>query len=156
MISTGAIVSGYEHRAGEAGITEANIRRLIPAFYVKVRRDPVLGPVFDDVIGDDWEVHVERVCSFWLYVTRLDRRYNSRNFMPAHIRHATIRADLIPRWLAIFRETAQELCPAARSEVLIDIAHRMTTSLEISLNRRDGEAENPSPPSADVMRSCQD
>lgn len=136
MADTGTAPAAYEHRADEAGITEADIRRLIPAFYDKVRCDRILGPVFDGIIGNRWTTHIETVISFWLYVTRLDRRYNARNFVPAHIKHAPIRADLIPPWLALFRATARELCPAACAAVLIDIAERMATSLEMSLNKR--------------------
>lgn len=140
MADTNIVSTAYEHKAADAGITEADIRRLIPAFYARVRQDPILGPVFDGIIGDRWPAHIETVNSFWLYVTRLDRSYNARNFIPAHLKHAAVRADLIPQWLALFRQTAEELCPAARAAALVDIAQRMASSLEISLNKRDGTA----------------
>jgi hemoglobin len=126
----------YEHRAAEVGITAADIRQLIPAFYTKVRRDSILGPVFDSVIDDNWAAHIETVCSFWFYVTRLDRHYNAQNFMSAHLRQPTIRAELLPRWLALFRDTACELCAPAQADALIDIARRMADTLELSLNKR--------------------
>jgi len=141
MADISIVSAAYEHKATNAGITEAEIRRLIPAFYARVRRDPMLGPVFDGIIDDRWPAHIETVISFWLYVIRLDRSYNARNFIPAHIKHATIRADLIPQWLALFRETAHDLCPADSATVLVDIAQRMASSLEISLNKRDGDAQ---------------
>ena len=55
----------------------------------------MLGPVFDGIIDERWPAHIETVISFWLYVTRLDRSYNARNFIPAHIKHPANRADLI-------------------------------------------------------------
>lgn len=136
-MGTIGVTSSYEHRAAEAGITEADIRQLIPAFYAKVRRDAILGPVFEGIIGENWPTHIEIVCSFWLYVTRLDRHYDTRNFLPAHLRRPTIRAELLPRWLALFRDSACELCAPAQAEALIDIARRMADTLEISLNKRD-------------------
>jgi hemoglobin len=105
-----------------------------------VRCDSVLGPVFEDIIGDHWATHIETVCSFWLYVTRLDRHYNAQNFMPAHLRRPTIRAELLPKWLALFRATACELCAPAQTDVLNDIARRMADTLEISLNKRDAQS----------------
>lgn len=141
MVYVSNVSAAYEHKATNAGITEAGIRRLIPAFYARVRRDPMLGPVFDGIIDDRWPPHIETVISFWLYVTRLDRSYNARNFIPAHIKHAAIRVDQIPQWLALFRDTAQDLCPADSAAVLVDIAQRMALSLEISLNRRHGDAQ---------------
>jgi truncated hemoglobin YjbI len=46
-MGTTGVTPAYEHRAAEVGITEADIRQLIPAFYEKVRCDLILGPVFE-------------------------------------------------------------------------------------------------------------
>ena len=137
MADISIVSAAYEHKATNAGIAEAVMRRLIPAFYARVRRDPMLGPVFDTIIDDRWPAHIETVISFWLYVTRLDRSYNARNFIPAHIKHAAIRADLIPQWLALFRDTAEDFCSADCAAVLVDIAQRMASSLQISLEKRE-------------------
>jgi hemoglobin len=135
------VASGYVPR-DDAGLTVAIVRNVVIAFYAKVRQDPVLGPVFEAIVGDHWDTHIEKVCSFWLYVTRLDRTYNARDFMPAHIKHPTIQAELLPTWLRLFRQTAQELYAGATADALIDIAERMATSIEMSLSVRDGK---PSP-----------
>lgn len=79
-MGTTGVTLAYEHRATEVGITEADIRELIPAFYAKVRYDSILGPVFEGIIGDNWATHIETVCSFWLHVTRLDRHYQRAEF----------------------------------------------------------------------------
>ena len=139
-MGTTGVTSAYEHRPAEVGLLEADIRQLIPAFYAKVRCDSILGPVFEGIIGDKWATHIETVCSFWLYATRLDRHYNAQNFMPAHLRRPMIRAELLPRWLALFRDTAYELCAPDQADVLIDIARRMADTLEISLNKRDARS----------------
>ena len=135
-MGTTGVTLAYEHRATEVGITEADIRELIPAFYAKVGYDSILGSVFEGIIGDNWATHIETVCSFWLHVTRLDRHYNAQNVMPAHLRRPMIRAELLSRWLALFRDTAYELCAPDQADVLIDIARRMADTLEISLNKR--------------------
>ncbi len=134
--------SRHRLRASGSGgrVTEPLVRRVIDAFYAKVRRDPALGPVFDGIIQDDWPPHIERICAFWLTATRLGCGYEGRGFMPAHLKHAAIRASLLPQWLLLFSETARELCPPAGANVLIDIAERMADSIRVSLARRDGEA----------------
>jgi hemoglobin len=138
-----AIASGYEHY-DDVGMSMPVVRSVIVAFYAKVRRDPVLGPVFENIVGDHWDTHIEKVCSFWFYVTRLDRSYNARDFMPAHIKHPTIQAELLPIWLRLFRQTAKELCTTEIADALIDIAERMAVSIEMSLTRRDnGEDTTP-------------
>ncbi len=121
-----------------ADLTEATIRRVIESFYEKVRADATLGPVFSGIIGANWGAHVATVCAFWRYVTRIDRAYQARNFMPAHTRHLEIRAALLPRWLELFRQTAHERCPGEVAGALVDIAERMAESIEMSLARRDG------------------
>jgi hemoglobin len=131
----------FEHRAAAAGLTEPLVRKVILAFYEKVRRDPILGPVFAEAIGDNWDPHIERIVLFWLTATRIGRGYDGRNFMPVHLRNRSIRADQLPRWLELFRDTAAEHCSPQAASVLVDIAERMAETLEISLGRRD----SPSP-----------
>ena len=124
-------------RALEAGLTEPMIREVIAVFYEKVRRDPALAPVFDRIIGDEWDAHLQKIASFWLFVTRLGKGYQTRNFMPAHVRHPTIRASLLPQWLHLFRETVNDICPAEAAKVLVEIAEGMAESIRISLDKRD-------------------
>src|SRR5690242_13108693 len=100
----------FQHRATAVGLTEALVRRVIDAFYERVRRDAVLGPVFAEAIGDDWAPHIEKINQFWLTATRLGSGYESRRFLPAHRQHRSIRADQLPRWLQLFRQTAHEHC----------------------------------------------
>jgi len=130
------VTAEYQHRS-LPGLSSAALHGVVVAFYAKVRRDPLLGPVFDQIIGDEWDAHLEKVCAFWRYATRIDRSYNSRDFIPAHLKHPQIRASLLPRWIVLFRQTARELCPDEVAEHLIDIAERMAASIEISLTRRE-------------------
>lgn len=138
-----AMASRYEHKADVVGITKPIIRHVIAAFYEKVKRDATLGPVFADIVGDDWDAHVEKVCSFWFYVTRLDLGYTARNFTPAHTRHRSIHLSLLPQWLRLFRETAGESLTKEMADVLVDIAERMAVSIEMSLVKRDGSPDAP-------------
>jgi hemoglobin len=119
----------------DGDLTAAVIRQVVEAFYAKARQDALLGPVFNEIV-EDWHAHIEKVSAFWRYATRLDRTYNSRDFMPAHVRHGTIEASLLPRWLFLFRQTATEICTQQGAEALVDIAERMAESIEMSLARR--------------------
>lgn len=127
--------SGHSH-----GLDARVIRAVVDAFYARVRRDRELGPVFDEAIGDDWDAHLDKITSFWLTVTRVGTGYQGRDFMPAHLRHTSVRAEQLPRWLELFRETCAERCEPEGAAALIEIAERMAENLAISLRRRDGEA----------------
>ena len=37
---------------------------LVTTFYSKVRKDALLGPIFNTII-EDWELHFERLTDFW-------------------------------------------------------------------------------------------
>jgi len=43
-------------------IDETIIRSLVHGFYAKVRQDSKIGPVFNHVIGDDWDHHLAKMC----------------------------------------------------------------------------------------------
>ncbi len=127
----------FEYRGVAAGLSEPVIRTVILSFYEKVKRDPLLGPIFEQAIGAHWDMHIDRIILFWLTATGLQRGYEGRNFMPAHLKHASIHPDQLPRWLTLFRETAGEHCGPEGSHALIDIAERMAQTLEIGLTRRN-------------------
>jgi hemoglobin len=124
------------YAAHRTDLTEPQLREVIEAFYVKVRSDPILGPVFSDIIGDAWASHMDRIHLFWATVTRVGSGYNARNFLPAHLKHPSIKASQLPRWLELFRRTAGEQCSPADAAALIDIAERVAENIAISLGRR--------------------
>ncbi|HEY4123707.1 MAG TPA: group III truncated hemoglobin [Rhizomicrobium sp.] len=59
-------------------IGEDVIRKLVFGFYVKVRKDDVLGPIFARAIGDDWDPHLEKMCDFWSSVMCMTGRYKGK------------------------------------------------------------------------------
>lgn len=46
--------------------TRQNIRTLVNLFYGKVRKDDLLGPIFNHIIPEEsWETHLEKLTDFW-------------------------------------------------------------------------------------------
>ncbi len=92
-------------------ITEEQIADLVDTFYARVRQDTVLGPVFERVVGDAWEPHLEKMRAFWSSLVLASGRYKG-NPMMAHLRLLPrIGAQHFERWLALWRQTATELFP---------------------------------------------
>ena len=108
--------SGEERQAAIAEnaaaleIDEALISRLVDTFYARVRRDPLLGPIFETALGEDWAPHLAKLKDFWSAVALGTRRYNGRP-MPAHLRLDGLTPAHFERWLALFRQTLDELAP---------------------------------------------
>ena len=129
--------SAFQYRAAAVGITATVINDVIRAFYNKVRHDVILAPIFESAIGSNWDHHIEKICLFWLTATGLGSGYAARNFMPAHMRHRSIGAVEISRWLTLFEETLHERCAPEAGEVLLDIANRMAENIQVGIARRD-------------------
>ena len=129
--------SGKERRAriiktieAETGIDETLIEQLVRGFYLRVREDALLGPIFDARIAE-WEPHLQRMCAFWSSVTLMSGRYHGQP-MRVHL-SLPINARYFDRWLALFEATARDLCPPKSANLFIDRAHRIAQSLEFGV-----------------------
>ena len=99
-------------------IDEEMIRALVHGFYDRVRADGEIGPIFNRVIGDDWDAHLAKMCDFWSSVMLMSGRYKG-NPMVAHMRLKMVQPQHFERWLSLFRETARAVCPAPDRNVRI-------------------------------------
>ncbi len=121
----------------DAGVTEPMIRDLVHTFYARVRRDSVLGPIFNAEIAN-WGEHLDRLCAFWSSVTLMTGRYKGKP-VPAHARLPGISNRHFARWLALFAETARELCPPAAADLFIDRSQRIAQSLQLAIAIHNSE-----------------
>jgi hemoglobin len=113
-------------------VTDADLQRLVDAFYAKVRADTLLGPVFGTAV-DDWPEHLEKLGAFWSSVMRTTGRYKGSP-MGAHLRHASaIRPEMFNRWLALWRETAAEQLAPNDAAAVVEKAERIAESLQLAL-----------------------
>ena len=113
-------------------LSESDIEAVVTAFYARVRDDALIGPVFNDAIGD-WPEHLEKLQAFWSSVMLGTGRYKGRP-MPAHVRHADrISQESFERWLTLWRETTTSLLPADAAAALQDKAGRIAESLTLGI-----------------------
>jgi hemoglobin len=121
-----------------SGITEDKLRELVELFYGRVRRDPLIGPVFNKAI-DDWPEHLERLQAFWSSVMLTSGRYKGRP-LPAHIKHGdSITPVSFERWLQLWREATEEVLPPNAAAAMQDKAARIAESLSIGIAFARGE-----------------
>ena len=113
----------------ELGITEEVIERLVRTFYAKLRRDPDLGPIFEAKIPQDWEPHLRTMMDFWSSVVLMSGRFKG-NPVLKHRQLSAVSPDHFTIWLALFRATAQEVCPAGTAALFTDRAERIAESLK--------------------------
>jgi len=112
------------------GIDNAMIGRLVRTFYGKIRKDALLGPVFEARIAD-WEPHLKRMCAFWSSVALMTGRYHGTP-MAKHL-PLPVDGGHFDRWLALFEETAREICPGEAEAHFVERARRIAQSLELGI-----------------------
>ncbi len=117
------------------GIDEAMIERLVHSFYAKIREDALLAPVFDARIRD-WDLHLQRMCAFWSSVALMSGRYHGSP-MTKHL-PLPVDAAHFDRWLALFEETASEICPPEAEAHFVERARRIAESLELGIAGQHG------------------
>ena len=114
------------------GIDAAMIDRLVRGFYGRIRDEPGLGPIFAARIAD-WEPHLQTMMRFWSSVALLSGDYHGRP-MEKHIR-LPIDGAHFARWLAVFAQTARDLCPPAAADHFIERAEAIAESLAAGVAR---------------------
>jgi hemoglobin len=124
--------------SARTGLDDDVLRALVHRFYGKVRRDPVLGPIFEARIAD-WVVHLDRMVAFWSSVALMTGRYHGRP-VAAHTPLA-IDAPHFDQWLRLFRETAREVCAPEGAAHVIDRAERIAHSLHVAVREAQGAPE---------------
>ncbi|HUH89709.1 MAG TPA: group III truncated hemoglobin [Lysobacter sp.] len=116
-------------------LTEVQLSALVDRFYDKVQVHPTLGPVFNAAV-DDWPGHKRLLTSFWSSVVLGSRTYRG-NPMARHRGHP-IHAGHFEDWLALWRETADEVLDAGHARLVHDYAERIGRSLRYGLGLNDG------------------
>lgn len=113
-------------------IDDASLAALIVEFYAAARLDPLLGPVFHNMVGngdEEWAAHLRRVHDFWSSVTMGTGRYGGRP-MQVHAGIPGLEPAHFQRWLALFAQTADRMFTPPASAFLRDKAERMGQALQ--------------------------
>lgn len=122
--------------------SEEDIRRLVDTFYGRVRLDPELGPIFNTHV-DDWDAHLEMLSDFWSALLLGTRRFKGAP-VPRHAALPDLSWSLFERWLALFRQTTDELGIVALKQAADPMAERIAAKL---WNVYQHHAETPALPS---------
>ncbi len=121
-----------------AGVTEVMCRDLVDAFYARVRSDPELAPIFNSAIGDRWDAHLAKLADFWSSVMLMTGRFKGS---PMAVHAALPRAEPadFARWLALFHQTAIDVCPPEAAALFRAKADMIAQSLQLGIAVSRGE-----------------
>ncbi|MBD0778401.1 group III truncated hemoglobin [Maribacter sp. ANRC-HE7] len=109
-----------------------DVSLLINTFYKKIRKDEILGPIFNNIISD-WDAHLELLTDFWETQLFLKRKYYG-NPVTAHQEvddktNHTISSEHFGFWLNLWFETLDELFEGETAWVAKNRAQKMSTML---------------------------
>ena len=120
-----------------------DIKLLVVSFYAKIRKDAVLGPIFNQIVTD-WEPHLELLTDFWETQLFLKRKYFG-NPVTAHqevddkMQH-TITPEHFGLWMNLWFATIDELFEGETAYIAKNRAQKMSTMLYLKIyeHRREG------------------
>jgi hemoglobin len=119
------------------GVTETMIEEVVETFYARVRRDEVLGPIFNAHV-DDWPEHLAKLKDFWSSVLLMTGRFKGQP-MAVHAALPDIGRAHFERWLAMFGETVGEVCPPEAAALFRDKSAMIAESLQLGIAVSRGE-----------------
>ena len=95
-------------------ITIDDIQLLVNNFYGKIRQDDLLAAIFEQVIQERWEIHLEKMYRFWQTILLNEHTYYGSPFGP----HASLPLEKIhfDRWKCLFNETVDECFSGTKAD----------------------------------------
>lgn len=112
-----------------------DIEKLVTAFYEKVRIDPVIGYIFNDIAKVNWEKHLPVMFNFWenaLFFTGsyhgnpLELHKHLHRVMPLEKKH-------FDRWNALFTETVDAHFEGPKANLAKERAISISTVMRINI-----------------------
>ena len=120
--------------------TREDVAQLVDFFYIKVRQDNTLGPVFNNTITD-WPTHLNHLTTFWesslFFSRKLEHKY-SCNPLEVHVKvdqehNKSITELHFGIWLNLWFQTIDELFMGEVADNAKRRARKMGTFLYLKI-----------------------
>jgi hemoglobin len=112
-------------------LTIEDVKLLVDTFYQRIQADKLLGPVFNEVIQDNWSVHLEKMYRFWQTVLLGEHTYFGTPFPP----HAKLPVghEHFAAWMGLFTKTVDELFAGEKADEAKWRAGKMAEMFEFKI-----------------------
>ncbi|WP_166652594.1 DUF1971 domain-containing protein [Enterovirga rhinocerotis] len=133
------LIAKVPGKVAPPGLDEEVVRRVVDAFYDRIRADRLLEPVFSAAIpAERWPIHLRTMYDFWSSLLLGTGRFQGRP-VPKHMALPGLGDAHFIRWLALFRETVEAICHPRTAALFVDRAERVAQSFRLSLAFHRGE-----------------
>lgn len=119
-----------------------DIKKLVDTFYGKVRKDELIGPIFNEVIQDTWPEHLDKMYRFWQTMLLREHTYYGAPVLP-HLK-LPVKRKHFERWLALFDETLRDDFIGKTAEEASWRAHKMAEMFQLKINYHQENKSTPS------------
>jgi hemoglobin len=86
--------------------SKKDIQIMVDSFYAKVRKDPLIGPIFNDEAKVNWNEHLPKLYNFWEDLLFGTQNYHGRPF-PPHLKF-DLQVHHFEKWVSLFILTVDE------------------------------------------------
>lgn len=102
----------------------SQVAELVRRFYADVDRDPLLGPIFNEVAQVDWPEHLVKLTSFWCRALFGVTGYQGNPFRAHALVHSnrSFTTAHFERWLVLFRQTLDGGWQGSKADQAFDLA----------------------------------
>ena len=109
-----------------------DVKVLVHSFYGTVRQDDLIGPIFNQQIGDKWPEHLEKLVRFWSTVLLDVQAYSGAPFAP----HVKLPIDAVhfKRWLHLFKQTLEQHFTGPKADEAYERAYKMGQMFQYKLD----------------------
>lgn len=114
-----------------------DLELLVNTFYDKVKKDQVIGYLFEEVAGIDWESHLPKMYDFW-ETTLFHQPVYKGNPMEIHLnlnKKEPLRKEHFDQWLTLFYETVDELFKGQKAETIKQKGLSIATVMQIKVSK---------------------
>lgn len=112
---------------------------IINAFYDRIKKDALLGPIFNEIANVNWEHHLPIMYDFWAF-TILNEGTYARNVMTPHF-VLNEKIKLLPehfnQWIVLFNETIDTRYHGENATAMKQRAHIISETLKYKLGEKN-------------------
>lgn len=118
---------------------------LMATFYEKVKKDDIIGYIFNDIAKINWKHHIPIICDFWETLLLGATSYR-KNAMAVHYtlnRKIPLEEKHFQRWLQLFFETVDELFTGDIAIMAKTKAKSIASLMQLKMKQENTGFNNP-------------
>ncbi|MEM7173113.1 MAG: group III truncated hemoglobin [Pseudomonadota bacterium] len=120
----------HQRRVLDLGLSPTVLSSIVDEFYYRVRSNPVLAPIFEAKVGNNWDQHLVKMKSFWISVALNAGTYSGKP-VTAHIPLNNVQPWHFDIWLGLFRQTVLDVTGSTEAvDFMMVRAEKMANNLK--------------------------